>query len=79
MAVVVRRLAVLAALAACQTSPPASPAQAVYGSLVDAGCLADTDSGLEAVQEEGASDAAPSWLRCLWAGGTVASCGVPCQ
>jgi hypothetical protein len=69
----------LVAAAACVPSPPASPtASTVYGELVDAGCLAATDSGLAAVQAEHDTDAAPPWFDCLWDGGSVTACDVPC-
>lgn len=61
--------------------PPAPTPQAVraYGLLVEGGCLAPDDSGLSSVQAEESSDAAPSWLTCLFLGGTVTTCAVPCQ
>ena len=70
-------------LAACRPTAPPVPqrvdAAVVYQALVEAGCLAPDDGGLAAVVEESQSDAEPSWLACLFDGGTVQSCGVPCQ
>jgi hypothetical protein len=77
------RLAALAlAAVACTTTPPQpahSGAAYAYGALVDGGCMAASDSGLASVTAELASDAAPAWATCLGNGGTVVSCGVPCD
>ena len=53
----------------------------VTGLLVEAGCLAPDDAGNDyaSVYEEHVSDAEPSWLACLYAGGTVKTCAVPCN
>lgn len=67
---------------ACKTNtPPPAPSQAqvVFQKMVDAGCVADSDSGVSDVLLEEANDAAPAWFTCLWNGGTVASCNVPCS
>lgn len=69
-------LLVFAACGACQKT--LVPPPTIYGELVDGGCLAATDGGLEAVQEVAQSDAAPSWFTCLQAGGNVTTCQVPC-
>jgi hypothetical protein len=62
----------------CQ--PAASPEQAIYLELVDAGCLAATDGGPAAIARERAlGDASPAWLTCLYGGWNVAGCQVPCQ
>lgn len=54
---------------------------AVYTALVAGGCLAPDDSGdgLTAIAQAAASDAEPPWLACLYKGGSVAACGVPCR
>jgi len=59
---------------------PSDPTELVYTELVEGGCLAPDDSGdgYAAIYELETSDAAPSWLICLYRGGTVASCMVPC-
>lgn len=46
--------------------------------LEGAGCIAATPDVPGAIAEELDSGAAPTWLTCLQAGGTVASCAVPC-
>jgi hypothetical protein len=72
----------IASFASCHPTPPGpiiSTAQSAYNSLVDGGCMAASDSGLASVAAELASDAAPAWATCLGNGGTVASCGVPCD
>jgi hypothetical protein len=65
----------VAACAACRTgaAPPAIAAE-----LVEAGCEVPSATLSTSVQTELASDAAPGWLRCLAAGGSVAACGAPC-
>jgi hypothetical protein len=70
-----------AALVCCKVSnPPSMNATAVYNELVDAGCMAPDDGGATAVAQELAlGDAADPWLTCLFGGGTVASCNVPCS
>ncbi len=68
--------------AACKTNTPPTPsahAQVVYQALVDAGCIAQSDSGASDVALEEASDAAPEWFTCMWNGGSVADCGAPCS
>lgn len=69
-------VAMLFAAARC-SRPPASPSVDVQGKLVEADCMAPDDSG--AVQQALASDAAPAWLTCLAAGGTIGGCGAPCE
>lgn len=77
-----KRIALLAAFgaawltASCAHSGASSPA--VYGELVDAGCLQADDSGEQAIVDTYAQPGHPAWLDCLFAGGTVAGCGVPC-
>jgi len=63
-------------LSACK---PAASADAVYTLLVSAGCLAPTPDGVDSVAKEHSSSDSPAWLDCLFAGGTVASCNVPCK
>jgi len=78
------RLALLASLAlagcnSCQPPAPTAPTDtSVYLELVDAGCLKASDGGVAAVAEEHASPN-PPWLNCLYGGGTVAGCAVPCK
>ena len=76
-------LAVLLGLA-CKPTPPTPaplPTPAViFSELVDAGCIADDDSGAEAIAEEHALEGGGfDWLNCLYDGGSVASCSVPCD
>jgi hypothetical protein len=68
-------------VAACSwcTPPPApvSPATAIFNELVDAGCLAPSSDGVQAVADEiDAGDV--GWMNCLVDGGSIASCQVPC-
>jgi hypothetical protein len=60
---------------AAEDVPPAS----IYAELVEAGCLApdDAGAGVLAVVDLEFSDAAPPWITCLAAGGSVGSCN-PC-
>jgi hypothetical protein len=73
------------ALAACdacsQPQPPQPPTtdQKVYGELVEAGCLQATDGGLAAVAHDHTlGPAQPAWLACLYDGGSIQQCAVPC-
>jgi hypothetical protein len=73
---------VLAGCNSCQPPPPVQATasdQAIYTKLVEAGCLAPSDGGVQAVHEELAMDARPAWANCLSNGGTVADCNVPCK
>lgn len=76
-------LSIAVALAGCTCQPTSSPTtplsdQAVYNELVEAGCMAaDRDGGLAAVAAEHASPN-PAYLNCLYNGGTIAGCAVPC-
>lgn len=80
------RLLVLAAMAmaaGCKPAPSPGPPQpptadTVYEALVDAGCLAPTADGVDAVAEEHALGG-DAWLDCLYDGGTVRACAVPCS
>lgn len=80
MKLLVAVLAVLA-LAGCDScTPAAAPSdQSVYNALVEAGCLApDPEGGVQAVAlDRQIGDHA--WLNCLYDGGTVKSCNVPCK
>jgi len=77
----------LAACSSCQPTPqPAPPAPpdpravTIYNELVEAGCLAPDDGGAATVAAEHAlGDAQESWLVCLYNGGTIQGCKVPCQ
>ena len=72
-----------ALLTGCNACQPAATAaatdQSVYGALVEAGCMmADPDGGAAAVAAEHASPN-PAWINCLYNGGTVGGCAVPCK
>lgn len=75
-------------LMACRTNPPPAPdvvpgglpTAVVDQELVEAGCLEADDSG------EGLAtiavmhlDGGTPWLECLFAGGSIGSCAVPCD
>jgi hypothetical protein len=65
----------------CQSCVPApNMPTVIYGELVEAGCLAPDDSGdgVTSIYEQHQSDAQPLWLGCLYMGGSVQSCKVPC-
>jgi hypothetical protein len=76
---------VLILFGACKPSPAPAPApyaatsEAVYDSLVDAGCLAPSTDGVDAVAIEGAMVNPPAWVSCMFAGGRVGDCEVPCR
>jgi hypothetical protein len=80
----VSRLLLLALLATglcgCPSTPsPSSPSdQQIYSELVEAGCMKEDDSGLDAVTRERALNPPKAWMNCLSGGGTVSACGVPC-
>ena len=75
---------------ACKTSPtpPAPPTpqppvvtaadQAVYNTLVEAGCLAPSSDGPASVALE-KQQVGEMWLVCLYDGGTISGCNVPCK
>lgn len=71
-------------VAGCACNQP-QPVQAkVYDELVAApGCLAPAEAGANAgaaeLASENARPDAPTWLRCLFDGGSVSACGVPCK
>jgi hypothetical protein len=86
MAEVVKAALCAVGLIGCNTcqptpspAPPPTTDQMVYGELVDAGCLGASDGGVTAVATEHALSSAPTWLSCLYDGGTVTSCAVPCR
>lgn len=59
--------------------PPAAPNDyTVYEELVLAQCLNPSDGGVAAVAAEHQAVDQPAWLACLYNGGTIASCAVPC-
>lgn len=68
-------------LACSKPGPPAVTVtnESVYAALVEAGCLASEDGGVAYVQQEHSLPDQPAWLACLYDGGTVAGCGVPCD
>jgi hypothetical protein len=80
----IRPLALLGLLllACSRPAPPAvgPTATDVYGMLVDAGCLQpDPVGGASYVAAEHSLPDAPAWLGCLFDGGAVSTCGVPCK
>jgi hypothetical protein len=56
-----------------------SKAQVVYSELVSAQCLAPSADGVQAISDEHSQPGEPDWLACLFDGGTVSACNVPCQ
>jgi hypothetical protein len=62
----------------CTPSTGPTP-QSVYQSLVDAGCLAASADGVASLEAEHIRTDQPTWLACMYAGGSVPSCAVPCQ
>jgi hypothetical protein len=56
-----------------------STAQGVYDKLVAAQCLAPSSDGVQAISSEHADPSQPDWLACMFDGGTVQSCNVPCE
>ena len=80
LAIMLAAVAATAACDACQPSqPPVTVDQIVYGELVESGCLQASDGGVQAVQQEHALAAQPTWLGCMYDGGTVQQCGAPCR
>jgi len=76
----VKRL-LLIALVGCGGCPPSAPAvtdSQVWSSLVEAGCLNAAGSSSTDVAAEHAGPN-PPWLQCLYDGGAVQACGVPCD
>jgi hypothetical protein len=76
------RVALFAALlgVACKAPPAATVnASTVYNELVVAGCMAQDDGGPAAVAQEHALPDQEPWMACLWDGGTVTGCNVPCS
>ena len=77
-------LAVIPAVICCipPTKPAASPvtAEDVYWRLVDGGCLAnDPVGGIDFIAAEHTLPDESPYLKCLWDGGTLQSCKVPCK
>jgi hypothetical protein len=61
-------------------TPAAGPtADSVYSALVDAGCLAADPNGPSFVLAEHNLTDQPPWMACLFDGGSVSTCGVPCE
>lgn len=58
-------------------TPAATPAQ-VYMRLIDGGCLAPSSDGLQAITEQHQLGDTP-WLECMFRGGDVKTCAVPCK
>jgi hypothetical protein len=77
----VTRAAVLVSLvvAAGCSKPVAPTADQIYQELVASGCLAPDDTGPAAVAAEMALPDREAWLQCLFDGGAVSACGVPCD
>ena len=70
-----------AAVTACRPAPSPGPGvtpAAVYGELIEGGCLAPSDDGVKSVSDEHALHSF-SWMECLFDGGTIGSCAVPCK
>jgi hypothetical protein len=75
-------LLVVAQIGCKPTAVPPQPVDTpsvVYGELVEAGCIAQSPDGIDAIAEEHADPAQPDWFACLFDGGTVFSCNVPCS
>ncbi len=67
-------------LTACPNTTPSAPSdQSVLRALVSAGCMKDDDAALPALIAEHQLPVPPPWLNCLYSGGTVAGCAVPCS
>ena len=59
---------------------PVGPSDtSIYQALVDAGCFAATDAGVADIAAERALPNRPAWANCVFSGGTIADCNVPCQ
>lgn len=69
----------LSILSCAPTSPPPATAQTVYTELVIGGCLSATPDGLQAVTDEHSDSEQPAWMACLFDGGSIQTCNVPCQ
>jgi hypothetical protein len=54
-------------------------ARTVYNELVGSGCLGASSDGVSAVAAEHADPSQPDWLACMFDGGSVDGCNVPCQ
>ena len=62
--------------AGCNPRAAGITSSAVYGELVEAGCLAPAVDGVASTEAERGKSA---WIDCLYDGGTVGACGVPCD
>lgn len=71
-------LALLAQYQCNQPPPQPKTAQQVWLDLVNAGCVMDDDAGVFALEHDSNRPDEPVWMKCMFAGGTVKSCGVPC-
>jgi len=92
MAAVVRLAVLLLAASTCTPTPtPPGPADAapapvvitpgdqqIYGALVEAGCMAASEAGAAAVAAE-RQQYGDLGLACMYDGGTIQSCKVPCN
>jgi hypothetical protein len=69
------------AIFGCSRPAPASgPTDtSIYSALVEAGCLAASDDGVSFVIAEHSLPDTPAWLSCLYSGGSVSTCKVPCE
>ena len=76
-AVTLLSLVILGGCWSCATTPTPI-AQSVYQSLLDAGCLAPSDGGVAAIEAEHATGH-DAWMNCMYDGGTVDACAVPCN
>jgi len=56
-----------------------SAAQVAYNKLVAANCLTPSQDGVEAIAAEHDDPSQPAWFSCLYDGGSVQACNVPCQ
>jgi hypothetical protein len=63
----------------CVKTPAAPTADTVAAELVEAGCIQSSVSLPTSVEVELHEDGAPAWIGCLFEGGTVAGCSVPCD
>jgi hypothetical protein len=58
---------------------PATSPDTVYGQLLEAGCLAASSDGVTSIAQEHTAADHPQWLDCMFDGGTVLACHVPCD
>jgi hypothetical protein len=68
------------ALAFLGCTPASSPtADSIAATLIDAGCLAASPDAVQSIAAEHILVDQPPWLACMYSGGTVKSCSVPCN